>query len=151
LPLSLVAILMIDLGTDLWPAISLAYEVAETDIMQRPPRNPQYDRLVNTRLVLFSYLQVGVFQMYAGFVTYFAIMMANGWKPLHLLFQRELWDCETVNDLEDSYGQQWTYAARKGLEASCHSGYFFAVVALQWSDILISKTRKNSIVMQGTE
>ncbi|PIO65235.1 e1-E2 ATPase [Teladorsagia circumcincta] len=71
LPLSLVAILMIDLGTDLWPAISLAYEVPETDIMQRPPRNPEYDRLVNTRLVLFSYLQVGVFQMYAGFVTYF--------------------------------------------------------------------------------
>nr|CDJ80854.1 ATPase and Haloacid dehalogenase hydrolase domain containing protein [Haemonchus contortus] len=151
IPLSLVAILMIDLGTDLWPAISLAYEVPETDIMQRPPRNHEYDRLVNTRLVLFSYLQVGVFQMYAGFVTYFAIMMAHGWKPLHLLHQRELWDCETLNDLEDSYGQQWTYAARKGLEASCHSGYFFAVVALQWSDALISKTRKNSIVMQGTE
>lgn len=44
-----------------------------------------------------------------------------------------------------------SYAARKGLEASCHSGYFFAVVALQWSDALISKTRKNSIVMQGIE
>ncbi|VDM58882.1 unnamed protein product [Angiostrongylus costaricensis] len=151
LPLSLVAILMIDLGTDLWPAISLAYEVPETDIMERPPRNPDYDRLVNVRLVLFAYLQVGVFQMYAGFVTYFAIMMAHGWKPLDLIYKRELWDCETLNDLEDSYGQQWSYAARKGLEASCHSGYFFAVVALQWSDGLISKTRKNSIVMQGIE
>lgn len=151
IPLSLVAILMIDLGTDLWPAISLAYEVPETDIMQRPPRNPEYDRLVNIRLILFSYLQVGVFQMYAGFVTYFAIMMGHGWKPMHLLHIRELWDCDTLNDLEDSYGQQWSYAARKGLEASCHSGYFFAVVALQWSDALISKTRKNSIVMQGIE
>ncbi|WKY03745.1 hypothetical protein Q1695_005029 [Nippostrongylus brasiliensis] len=106
IPLSLVAILMIDLGTDLWPAISLAYEVAETDIMQRPPRNPEYDKLVNIRLICFSYLQVGVFQMYAGFVTYFAIMMAHGWRPLHLFYIRELWDCETLNDLEDSYGQQ---------------------------------------------
>ncbi|PIO67730.1 hypothetical protein TELCIR_10508 [Teladorsagia circumcincta] len=34
-------------------------------------------------------------------------MMAHGWKPFHLLNQRELWDCETLNDLEDSYGQQW--------------------------------------------
>ncbi|KAK6027760.1 sodium/potassium-transporting ATPase subunit alpha-1 domain protein, partial [Ostertagia ostertagi] len=153
LPLSLVAILMIDLGTDLWPAISLAYEVfLETDSRsQRPPRNPEYDRLVNIRLVLFSYLQVGVFQMYAGFVTYFAIMMAHGWKPFHLINQRELWDCETLNDLEDSYGQQWTYAARKGLEASCHSGYFFAVVALPVvATALNSKNGEEiQIVMQG--
>ncbi|EYC18506.1 hypothetical protein Y032_0027g1554 [Ancylostoma ceylanicum] len=151
IPLSLVAILMIDLGTDLWPAIALAYEVPESDIMQRPPRNPEYDKLVNIRLVLFSYLQVGVFQMYAGFVTYFAIMMGHGWLPLDLIQKRELWDCETLNDLEDSFGQQWSFAARKGLEASCHSGYFFAVVVIQWSDALISKTRKNSIVMQGIE
>ncbi|KIH63066.1 hypothetical protein ANCDUO_06643 [Ancylostoma duodenale] len=52
IPLSLVAILMIDLGTDLWPAIALAYEVPESDIMQRPPRNPEYDRLVNIRSIL---------------------------------------------------------------------------------------------------
>ncbi|KHJ79730.1 cation transporting ATPase [Oesophagostomum dentatum] len=151
IPLSLVAILMIDLGTDLWPAISLAYEVPESDIMERPPRNPEYDKLVNIRLVLFSYLQVGVFQMFAGFITYFAIMMGHGWLPMDLIQKRELWDCETLNDLEDSFGQQWTYAARKGLEASCHSGYFFAVVVIQWSDALISKTRKNSIVTQGME
>ncbi|EPB77098.1 Na,H/K antiporter P-type ATPase, alpha subunit [Ancylostoma ceylanicum] len=48
-------------------------------------------------------------------------------------------------------GTDLSFAARKGLEASCHSGYFFAVVVIQWSDALISKTRKNSIVMQGIE
>lgn len=49
LPLGTVTILFIDLGTDLWPAISLAYEKAESDIMQRLPRDPKGDRLVNER------------------------------------------------------------------------------------------------------
>merc|ERR1711879_517255 len=40
LPLGTVTILCIDLGTDLLPAFSLAYEQAETDIMKRAPRNP---------------------------------------------------------------------------------------------------------------
>merc|ERR1719427_2023835 len=40
LPLGTVTILCIDLGTDMLPAISLAYEQAESDIMKRQPRNP---------------------------------------------------------------------------------------------------------------
>ena len=39
MPLSTVLILAIDLGTDMVPAISMAYEDAEADIMKRPPRN----------------------------------------------------------------------------------------------------------------
>ncbi len=46
LPLGTVTILCIDLGTDMVPAISLAYEKAECDIMRRPPRNPYTDKLV---------------------------------------------------------------------------------------------------------
>lgn len=37
------------------PAISLAYEEAESDIMKRPPRNPMTDKLVNNRLQFFFY------------------------------------------------------------------------------------------------
>ena len=40
LPLGTVTILCIDLGTDMVPAISMAYEGAEADIMKRQPRNP---------------------------------------------------------------------------------------------------------------
>ena len=40
LPLGTITILAIDLGTDMIPAISLAYEKAESDIMNRMPRNP---------------------------------------------------------------------------------------------------------------
>ncbi|PSN42050.1 Sodium/potassium-transporting ATPase subunit alpha [Blattella germanica] len=49
LPLGTVTILCIDLGTDMVPAISLAYEEAESDIMKRQPRNPFTDKLVNER------------------------------------------------------------------------------------------------------
>ena len=45
LPLGTVTILCIDLGTDMVPAISMAYEEAESDIMKRLPRNPFTDRL----------------------------------------------------------------------------------------------------------
>ena len=49
LALGTITILCIDLGTDMIPAISLAYEKAETDIMKRRPRDPKHDRLVNER------------------------------------------------------------------------------------------------------
>lgn len=38
LPLPTVLILCIDLGTDMVPAISLAYENKESNIMKKPPR-----------------------------------------------------------------------------------------------------------------
>ena len=59
LPLGTITILCIDLGTDLVPAISLAYESAESDIMKRMPRDPLHDKLVNDRLVdiILAYLK----------------------------------------------------------------------------------------------
>ncbi|KAL3994994.1 NaH/K antiporter P-type ATPase alpha subunit family protein [Acanthocheilonema viteae] len=149
LPMSVVAILCIDLGTDLWPAISIAYEEAETNIMLRPPRNAKVDKLVNARLMNFSYLQIGVMQAAAGFMTYFIIMGENGFHIHRLLWIRDKWDDPMVDDLEDSYGQQWTYNARKDLEHCCHGAFFYAIVVVQWADLLISKTRYNSIVQQG--
>ena len=41
------------------PAISLAYEAAESDIMKRQPRNPRTDKLVNERLLSMAYGQIG--------------------------------------------------------------------------------------------
>ena len=41
------------------PAISLAYEAAESDIMKRQPRNSKTDKLVNERLISMAYGQIG--------------------------------------------------------------------------------------------
>ena len=58
-PLSSILMLAICLGTDMYPAIALAYENAELDIMERAPRNSKRDRLVPLRLMSYSYVQTG--------------------------------------------------------------------------------------------
>jgi len=149
LPLGTVTILCIDLGTDMVPAISMAYEFAESDIMKRPPRNPFTDKLVNERLISMAYGQIGMIQASAGFFVYFVILCENGFWPSHLLGLRRAWDSQAVNDLEDSYGQEWTYADRKKLEYTCHTAFFVSIVIVQWADLIICKTRKLSVFQQG--
>ncbi|MEQ2303496.1 Sodium/potassium-transporting ATPase subunit alpha-1 [Ameca splendens] len=149
LPLGTVTILCIDLGTDMIPAISLAYEAAESDIMKRQPRNSKTDKLVNERLISMAYGQIGMIQATAGFFTYFVIMAENGFHYMDLIGIRIFWDNKSINDLEDSYGQQWTYQDRKIIEFTCHTAFFTSIVVVQWADLIICKTRMNSIVQQG--
>jgi len=149
LPLGTVTILCIDLGTDMVPAISMAYEGAESDIMKRQPRNPFTDKLVNERLISIAYGQIGMIQASAGFFVYFVIMAENGFLPGYLFGLRRAWDSVAINDLEDSYGQEWTYKDRKVLEYTCHTAFFVSIVVVQWADLIICKTRKLSVFQQG--
>ncbi|KAF6078029.1 hypothetical protein HJG60_008979 [Phyllostomus discolor] len=149
LPLGTITILCIDLGTDMVPAISLAYEAAESDIMKRQPRNPRTDKLVNERLISMAYGQIGMIQALGGFFSYFVILAENGFLPSNLVGIRLNWDDRTVNDLEDSYGQQWTYEQRKVVEFTCHTAFFVSIVVVQWADLIICKTRRNSVFQQG--
>ncbi|KAM3922609.1 LOW QUALITY PROTEIN: sodium/potassium-transporting ATPase subunit alpha-3 [Leptodactylus fuscus] len=149
LPLGTITILCIDLGTDMVPAISLAYEAAESDIMKRQPRNPRTDKLVNERLISMAYGQIGMIQALGGFFSYFVILAENGFLPSHLVGIRLNWDDRSVNDLEDSYGQQWTYEQRKIVEFTCHTAFFVSIVVVQWADVIICKTRRNSVFQQG--
>merc|ERR1712166_1352677 len=55
IPLPTVLILCIDLGTDMIPAISLAYELKEADIMRKPPRDMTVDRLVTANLMNYGF------------------------------------------------------------------------------------------------
>ncbi|NXK15654.1 AT1A2 ATPase, partial [Herpetotheres cachinnans] len=143
LPLGTITILCIDLGTDMVPAISLAYEAAESDIMKRQPRNPRTDKLVNERLISMAYGQIGMIQALGGFFTYFVILAENGFLPGTLVGIRLAWDDRSTNDLEDSYGQEWTYEQRKVVEFTCHTAFFASIVVVQWADLIICKTRRN--------
>ena len=97
LPLSTVLILCIDLGTDMIPAISFAYENPELDIMDRVPRNSKRDHLVNSKLICFAYLQIGVIQASAGVYTYFIILNDYGIRP-NTLFNLALLKGRLPND-----------------------------------------------------
>jgi len=98
LPLPTILILCIDLGTDMVPAISLAYEGREANIMSKPPRDARVDRLVTAKLVCFSYLQVGVVQAAAGFYAWVVVLKDFGFDPADLIgngwaFDRATWNC----------------------------------------------------------
>lgn len=86
LPLTTFLILAIDLGTDMIPAISMASEQPESDIMQRPPRTKS-DRLVTSSMIQFSYGQIGMIQALAGFFTYMVVLNDYGYHP-KILFNR---------------------------------------------------------------
>nr|P17326.1 RecName: Full=Sodium/potassium-transporting ATPase subunit alpha-A; Short=Na(+)/K(+) ATPase alpha-A subunit; AltName: Full=Sodium pump subunit alpha-A [Artemia franciscana]8K1L_A Chain A, Na+,K+-ATPase alpha2KK [Artemia salina]CAA68811.1 Na,K-ATPase [Artemia franciscana] len=149
LPLAIgtVTILCIDLGTDVVPAISMAYEGPEAD--PRKPRDPVKEKLVNERLISMAYGQIGVMQAFGGFFTYFVIMGECGFLPNRLFGLRKWWESKAYNDLTDSYGQEWTWDARKQLEYTCHTAFFISIVIVQWTDLIICKTRRLSLFQQG--
>ena len=85
----------------------------------------------------------------AGFFTYMVIMTENGFFPSRLMGISRSWDTSSVNDLEDSYGQEWTFEQRKALEYTCQSGFFVSVVVVQIATLIVSKTRKWSLFQHG--
>jgi len=83
LPVTTILLLCISVGTDMFPAISLAYEEAELDVMVRKPRD-RHEHLVSKKLFAFTYCQMGIFEALGAFVTYFVIMADFGFPILSL-------------------------------------------------------------------
>ena len=54
-----------------------------------------------------AYGQIGMIQASAGFFVYFVIMGENGFWISRLIGIREQWDSHSINDVMDSYGQEW--------------------------------------------
>uniref|UniRef100_A0A8B9MRQ5 Sodium/potassium-transporting ATPase subunit alpha n=1 Tax=Accipiter nisus TaxID=211598 RepID=A0A8B9MRQ5_9AVES len=149
MPIGTITILFIDLGTDIIPSVALAYEKAESDIMNRRPRNKRKDRLVNQQLAVYSYLQIGIMQAVGAFVTYFTVYAEQGFLPSTLLGVRVDWENNAINDFEDSYGQQWTKYQRMYLQWTGYTAFFVSITIQQVADLIIRKTRRNSIFQQG--
>ncbi|XP_013925658.1 PREDICTED: potassium-transporting ATPase alpha chain 2-like [Thamnophis sirtalis] len=149
LPIGTITILFIDLGTDIIPSVALAYEKAESDIMKRKPRHKKRDRLVNQELAVYSYLQIGILQTVGAFLTYFTVYAEQGWLPQSLLHIRIPWEEEYLSDLTDSYGQEWTFEQRRTLQYTGYTAFFVSITIQQVADLIIRKTRRNSIFQQG--
>uniref|UniRef100_A0A8I5ZYI7 Sodium/potassium-transporting ATPase subunit alpha n=1 Tax=Rattus norvegicus TaxID=10116 RepID=A0A8I5ZYI7_RAT len=149
LPLGCITILFIELCTDIFPSVSLAYEKAESDIMHLRPRNPRRDRLVNEPLAAYSYFQIGAIQSFAGFADYFTAMAQEGWFPLLCVGLRPQWEDHHLQDLQDSYGQEWTFGQRLYQQYTCYTVFFISIEMCQIADVLIRKTRRLSAFQQG--
>lgn len=74
LPLTVMQILAVDLGTDMIPALGLGVEPPEPNVMQEPPRKLS-DRLLSKSLLVKAFLWYGLIEsalaMGAFFITYF--------------------------------------------------------------------------------
>lgn len=70
----------------MFPAVSLAHEKNEGDIMKLIPRDPNIDTLMTLPMLSFSYGQVAVIETVASFFSYVVVFASNGWLPYDLLF-----------------------------------------------------------------
>jgi potassium/sodium efflux P-type ATPase len=79
LPLTVIQILAIDLGTDTLPALALGAEKPDPGIMRRPPR-PSSERLLSWGLLMRVYLFLGLLEAAAGMAAFFFVMYGGGWQ-----------------------------------------------------------------------
>ena len=80
LALTVMQILAIDLGTDMVPALALGTEAPEPGIMNRPPR-PRNERLLNKKVLIRSYLFLGMIQATVCMIAFFFMYWLHGWRP----------------------------------------------------------------------
>ncbi|MCK5512353.1 MAG: cation transporting ATPase C-terminal domain-containing protein [Thermodesulfovibrionia bacterium] len=124
LPLTVVLILSIDLGTDLLPALGLGVESPEHDVMLQPPR-PRDERLLSPNLLFMSYGIIGMHQAAAGFFSYLVVLYRGGWTwGTHLAISDPLY-----------------------LKAV--TAFFASIVICQIADVMICRTRRESVFAKG--
>lgn len=83
LPLTVMQILAIDLGTDMVPALGLGSELPEEGIMSKPPRNRK-DPLLNRSIIIKAFLWYGLMAAVIAMGAYFFVNILNGWPNVKL-------------------------------------------------------------------
>ena len=83
LPLTVMQILTIDLGTDMLPALGLGTEKPDKEIMDQPPRN-QKEPLLNKKIMIKAFLWYGLLGSAALIIAYFFVNSQNGWPSIPL-------------------------------------------------------------------
>lgn len=83
LPLTVMQVLTIDLGTDMLPAIGLGAELPEPGTMERPPR-PQNQPLLSPKLLAKALLYYGLIESAVAIAAYFFLNWMHGWPQVAL-------------------------------------------------------------------
>ena len=79
LPLTVVQILAVDLGTDMLPALALGAEPPEPGILNRPPRSIK-EKLLSFPLLARAYLFLGPIEAIASMTGFFWFLSISGWR-----------------------------------------------------------------------
>lgn len=83
LPLTIMQVLAIDLGTDMVPAIALGVEPPEEGSMDQPPRS-QKEPLVTGKFMMRALLGYGMIESLAAMAAFFFVYWQKGWTGLPL-------------------------------------------------------------------
>ena len=83
LPLTVMQILTVDLGTDMLPALGLGAEQSEPGIMDQPPR-PRTAHLLNKSIIWKAFGLYGLVASVISTVAYFFVNKMNGWPSIAL-------------------------------------------------------------------
>lgn len=99
-----VQVLLIDIGTDIWTAIAFAWQPAEMKLMERAPRHPQKDRMVNGSILMYSYGYIGVVQSVSCWMVFFCMPL------MYKLFLQDKHPSEyTLQEVEADYTGMTAY------------------------------------------
>ncbi|TAK66589.1 MAG: cation-transporting P-type ATPase [Betaproteobacteria bacterium] len=79
LPLTIIQILAVDLGTDMLPALALGAEKPDPGVMNRPPR-ARGERLLSWGLIARAYLFLGALEAAAAMAVFFFVLDAADWR-----------------------------------------------------------------------
>lgn len=173
LPLGIetIVILLIDLGTDLAPAVALAYEDAEDAIMDKPPRS-EHEHLVGLQMMTIAYGTIGVFETFGAFWAFLYVYYDYGFTLTSLTgagleYRSDYKDLskgqrEFFTDMCENHKYYQETAAHKNCEqdyvdfrikvlAQAQSAFLLAVVWFQISNILIRKTQVESLFFKFDE
>ena len=174
LAIETICILLIDLGTDLAPAVSLAYEEPEEAIMRVPPRS-EHEHLVGPKMMFIAYLTIGVMQTFASFFAFIWVFNDFGFTVNSLmdagLGYREHYEALS-NDRKEFFGKMcinndyyvknhvikqgqncttdW-FTFRDEVLAQAQAAYLMTVVWAQLANILIRKTQVASLFSKGKD
>jgi sodium/potassium-transporting ATPase subunit alpha len=101
LPLTILQILAVDLGTDMLPALALGAEKPTEHLMKNPPRDPKCG-LLSAGLLSRAYLFLGLIEAAAGMFGFFYVLNTGGWQwgealpPDNLLYRQATTACLTA-------------------------------------------------------
>ncbi|TFJ81370.1 hypothetical protein NSK_007331 [Nannochloropsis salina CCMP1776] len=133
--MSSLMILSIDLLTEVPPAISYAWEQAESNVMDRPPRNRKVDRLVRPSLLSYAYLQAGMIEAGICLFAYFMVYGSNGVTPLDL-FQFGVTDDFALRD-----GRILSLVEQTRIVNSAMTAFYATLILSQVVNVFVCKTR----------
>jgi len=126
LPLTIIQILAVDLGTDMLPALALGAEKPMPGIMKQPPRKLQ-ERLLNFSLMRRAYLFLGPIEAAACMFGFFYVMFNGGWRwgempsPDNILYMQATTACLTAIIITQIAN---VFACRSSRESVFSIGFF---------------------------